>query len=377
MDKLRNSAEPEHEALTREFSSMLRAEILRGEMPGASWCVWKEGSIVSQGAEGLAVAEPRRIEATSATIYDLASLTKPLVTTALTLVAVSEGRIRLDDPIRTHIPEISAGSDLSATTWADLLAHRAGLEAWFPIYTGGGDRASYLGTLLSRPLAYEPRSSMIYTDLGFVLLFLALERLWDDEFTSLAKEKLFDPVDVADCVFNPSETLLERVAATELANEKEREMVKSRGLVFEGWRDGIIWGQVNDGNAWYLGGVAGNAGLFGDAASVARLAAVYLDRSGLLREDVRAAAITCQAESGNERRGLGWQLRTTDPGHPAAPLSGASFGHTGFTGTSVWIDPVANLIVVLLTNRIHPHVRESRIQEIRRRANEIAARLYL
>lgn len=350
---------------------MLRVEVEQGEIPSASWCVQSCGVVVSSGALGYSVLEPRRIEAATDTIYDLASLTKPLVTTTLVLLAVAEGRIRLDDRVAEFVPELAARVDLAETTWADLLAHRAGFEAWYPLYVEGGDQDGYLRALLSRPLAYPPRESVVYSDLGFVLASLALERLLGDELSALAHRRLFVPLGLSDCQFNPPADLLSRIAATERSNEKEQDMVRSRGLTFTAWREGIIWGEVNDCNAWHLGGVAGNAGLFGDAAGVARLASIYLGES-LLPDSLRVRAIECQAEGPGERRGLGWQLRV-GAAHPAAPLSEASFGHTGFTGTSVWIDPNAGLVVVLLTNRIHPRVRDSRIQQIRRNLNEIVA----
>ena len=152
-------------------------------------------------------------------------------------------------------------------------------------------------------------------------------------------------------------------------------MVEERGLSFANWREGVIRGEVNDGNAFYLGGVSGHAGLFGDADGVARLASQFLPSAAQLPADLRERATGCEATSEGERRGLGWQLRTDT--NPAAPLSDRAFGHTGFTGTAVWVDPVAELVVVLLTNRIHPVARESRIQEIRKRMNEIVADAYL
>jgi serine-type D-Ala-D-Ala carboxypeptidase len=363
-------------ALSDAIAARLRVEIERGEMPSAAWCVMHRGAVVCRGALGEAVIEPERVAATPDTIYDLASLTKPLVTTTMALVAASEGRIDLDHPVARQLPEIASSGGLAGATWEDLLAHRAGLEAWHPLYAEGNDRASYLRSVLARPPAYPPRTSVVYSDLGFVLLFLALERLWDEDFETLAKTRILDPIGASRCLFRPPAARRAEVAATERGNEKERAMVCERGLSFDGWREEMIWGEVNDCNAWFIGGVCGHAGLFGDCEGVARIASIYLPGSEFLPDAVRAAAASCRAEGGGEKRGLGWQLRS-GPSSPGWPLSAASFGHAGFTGTSVWVDPEAELVIALLTNRIHPRVRESGIQQIRRVVNEIVAARYL
>lgn len=377
MTRSGRSAAADHAPLSDAIAALLGAEIEKGELPSAAWCVTHRGAIVSSGALGHALVEPERVAATRGTIYDLASLTKPLVTTTLALIAIDEGRIALAEPVKGLLPELSSRQDLAGATWEDLLAHRSGLEAWHPLYVEGSDRRAYLRALLSRPAAYRPRESVVYSDLGFVLLFLALERLWDEDFETLARTRILDPLGVAGrCLFRPPAELRAAIAATEHGNEKEREMVRDRGLSFDGWREGMIHGEANDCNAWYIGGVCGHAGLFGDCESVARIASIYLAGAGFLPAGLLEAAVSCRAEGGGERRGLGWQLRS-GPQSPGWPLSSSSFGHTGFTGTSVWVDPLAGLVVVLLTNRIHPRVRESRIQEIRRRVNEIVAASYL
>jgi CubicO group peptidase (beta-lactamase class C family) len=365
----------ESHELSRAIERMLAAEIARDELPSASWLVARKGEVVSRGAIGSAVVEPERVPATTETIYDLASLTKPLVTTTLVLIAASEGRIGLDEPVRGEVPELAESTCLAEVTWTDLLAHRSGLEAWYPLYVEGNSRDRYLETIIARPAAYEPRTDAIYSDLGFILLFIAIERLMAAPFDEITRHRLLRPLGITRCAFNPAAGLTGSIAATDRDNAKERVLVSERGLSFDGWRHGVIRGEVNDGNACYVGGVAGHAGLFGDADSVAALASVYLPSRELLNEELRRMSIVCQAESRTERRGLGWQLRADE--NPASPLSGAAFGHTGFTGTSVWIDPAEELVIVLLTNRIHPVARDSRIQEIRRRLNEIVAVDYL
>ena len=148
-------------------------------------------------------------------------------------------------------------------------------------------------------------------------------------------------------------------------------MVADRGMRFS-FRDSILWGEVNDGNAYSMGGYAGNAGLFSDAADVFELTKIYLLGGGaLLPQELVDLSLRNYTEGMDENRGLGWQLQTTRPTHPSSVMSANCFGHTGFTGTSSWVDPQRNLIVVLLTNRLHPMIRPFNLQTVRRNGHAL------
>lgn len=356
------------------IEALLDEQIAAGEFPGAAWAVRFRGGAILAGARGLSARLPEQRAASVDTIWDAASLTKPLVTAALTLGAVGEARIRLDEPVIRLAPELKQSPEAGRITFADLLAHRAGFQAWYPLYVEAGDAPGYLAAIARRPLRYWPGSSEIYTCLGFILLGIVLERLFDRSLRDLARERIFEPLGLRDSFMVPDAALRSRIAPTELGNAHETTMVRDRGLSFDRFRETLIHGEVNDGNAFHLGGAAGNAGLFATATDVARLAGAWLEEGdSIAPAALRALAVRNQTLGLAENRGLGWLLRGASGAHPAAPLSRGAFGHTGFTGCSVWCDPQRGVVVALMTNRIHPTVGPTSIQAVRRRLNAIVA----
>lgn len=355
--------------LQRRLDEFIAEEIDRGSFPSAAYAVGDASQLLVSGVHGYAVRNPRQIAATADTIYDLASLTKPLVTATLVAIAVAEQRISLDDPIRRWVPEVT--DEKADLTLADLLTHRSGFQAWYPCYAEGRGRESYLRTLVRRPLRYVPRSNVIYSDLGYLLMTYVLERAYAMPLDRAAAERIFVPLKLQRTMFNPPPGKKEEIAATEYGNVTERAMVAQRGLSFGGFRDYIHWGEANDGNAFYLGGVGGNAGLFSTAREVWAIAKTWLTCE-LFAPEVRDAALFDQTPGLAEPRAIGWQIRGGGDDHPSAPLSDGSIGHAGFTGTSVWIDRERERVFVLLTNRLHPFVRPVNMQAIRRRFHEIA-----
>jgi len=342
-------------------------EVEKGSFPGASYAVGTSAGIVTAGAIGSAVVDPERIAATTATIYDVASLTKPLITTTLVLKAIAEGRLQLETLVADVLEELSIDDRKGAMTVRHLLTHTSGFQSWFPMYSQGRGSLSYLLTLASRPLTYETGSQVIYSDLGFITLCLILERLYGKAAPALAREKILDPLGLKDALFNPPPELRFRIAATGWGNPTEQSLAADRKVAFDGFRDYMLWGEVNDGNAWGMGGFAGNAGLFATATDVLRLARIYLHSGeGVLDRSLVVSALTNYTAGLDENRGLGWQLRSDKASHASAVLSSSSFGHTGFTGTSVWVDPERDLILVLLTNRVHPTVSHADMQAVRR-----------
>lgn len=354
------------ESLGRKLDQYLQSEIERASFPGAVYAVGTGSEILLQKALGYSVVEPARIQATADTIYDVASLTKPLVTTTLVLLGHAAGAFDLNDPVSNSLQELKR-TDKSRFTFIDLLSHRSGFEAWFPLYTYGRGPEKYLQAIVARPLEYPTGTRAVYSDLGFITLYLALRRIFQREPAELAREKIIAPLGLRRSLFNPPETMKPQIAATERGNAKERRMVAERGLSFEGFRDSMIWGEVNDGNAWFMGGFAGNAGLFSTASEVFEMA-----RNKLLPVELMKMSLKNYTEGLEENRGLGWQLRSSSPTHPSAVLSGRCYGHTGFTGTSVWLDPDRDLIIVLLANRLHPIIQPNfDMQSVRRNVNAL------
>ena len=311
--------------MAADLVQFLKQEIDVGSFPGASYAIGSLDGIGEEGVLGNAVAVPLRIAATPDTIYDLASLTKVLVTTVLVLQAVAERKISLDDEYRGY-------------TFRELLTHTSGLRAWLPLYALGDYRKAIE--------EHGPDAEgVVYSDLNFVLLWYALQELFGDYVTA-ARERIFEPLQLRDTMFHPPATLKPRIAATEWGQRWEVGMCADRSIPFAGFRQGLIWGETHDGNSYYAGGTCGNAGLFATARDVFRIAQAFARGELVPRELVTEST---RVHAGD--RGLGWQV--TDLG----------YGHTGFTGTSVWVK--GNRISVLLTNRVHPCAAPIAMQRIR------------
>jgi serine-type D-Ala-D-Ala carboxypeptidase len=330
----------------------LQHEIDVGSFPGAVYAIGNPHEIEYENALGNSVSVPLRIRAAIDTIYDCASITKPLITTALVLQAVAEGRIALDD-------------SFEGFRYRDLLTHTSGLRAWLPLYS----YPDYLAAILENGPEYERRTRVVYSDLNFVLLWLALQRLYGD-YVALANERIINRLKLSDAMFRPPPTLKPRIAATEWGQRWEVGMCADRSIRFEGFREGLLWGETHDGNSHYAGGTAGNAGLFATARAVYRIAQGWIEGT-LVPRELLEAAITNYTPGLEENRGLGWIL--SYPNHNATGmLSPRAFGHTGFTGTSVFIDPERERVMVLLTNRVHPVAGPIAMQKIRGHFHRLA-----
>jgi CubicO group peptidase (beta-lactamase class C family) len=326
-------------------------------------------------ALGHSVVEPYRIAASSKTIYDLASLTKPLVTGLLCARRLQLGELTLDSSISHYLPEFER-PDKHMITLRHLLTHTSGLPAWRPLYIlseGEAERAA--GVIASEELKAKPGTSVVYSDLGFIALGLLLERLTGKQLTQLAHEEIFAPLNLTHSFFNPDLALQTGIAACEMGNLYERETCQQEGMSeYRGGRQELIWGEVHDGNAHFLGGAAGHAGLFSTADETLILAQQFLPGlSTMLKPETCDLARQNMTEGLEEARSLGWQLAQTvdsTAGHSLAP---DSFGHNGFTGTSCWIDPVHVRVFILLTNRTHAHTTPFvNINSVRRQFHTMA-----
>jgi serine-type D-Ala-D-Ala carboxypeptidase len=312
----------------------LRQEIDLGSFVSAVYAVGSSRGITAEGAVGNAVAVPFRIRAALDTIYDCASLTKPLVTTTLILQSIKN----IDDKYQGF-------------TYRELLTHTSGLRAWLPLYAYQSD---YLQTILKEGPEYERGKKVVYSDLNFILLWYALNR------------QMSVPLQLKDAMFNPPAWLKPRIAATEWGQRWEAKMANRPAP-----RDGPIWGETHDGNSFFAGGTAGNAGLFATARAVFRLAQAWSNAEILPRALVDEATRN-HTPGLDDARGLGWQLPTGS--EATSMLSPRAFGHTGFTGTSLWVDPDRDRIMVLLTNRVHPCAAPINIQRIRGEFHRLALR---
>jgi CubicO group peptidase (beta-lactamase class C family) len=232
------------------------------------------------------------------------------------------------------------------------------LPAWRPLYIlaeGEADRAA--AVVANEILETKPGTRVIYSDLGFIVLGLLLERLTGKELTKLAQAEIFTTLDLKQSFFNPDLAMQTGIAACETGNVYELETCVQAGLgEYKDCRKTLIWGEVHDGNAHFLGGVAGHAGLFSTVEETLLLAQQFLPRlSQLIKPATCELARQNMTEGLNEARSFGWQLAQTLDSIAGSSLPPFSFGHSGFTGTSCWIDPDAERVFVLLTNRTHAH----------------------
>lgn len=361
---------------TSAIERFLADRIAAGLFPGASFLVAAGDRILAEGALGRSVVEPRTIAARRDTLYDLASLSKPLSTGLLAVLLQRDGMLSLDDPLGRHLPSWHASDARGGITLLDLLVHRSGLPDWRPLYLFAGDRAGRIEWLRRVPLAYPPRSGVTYSCLGYILAGFALEAAGGASLDRLFADRIARPIGLRDLMYRPSVADRPRIAATETGNCRERSLAGEPGEGYNGWRTGLIWGEVHDTNARTLGGVAGNAGLFGTARAIHALAVRLLDTGGGLLRPGDLPLLRCSVTPGmSEQRAVGFQLASTPGSSAGSGLSPASFGHTGFTGTSLWIDPEAGRIYILLTNRIHPRYQPHDMQSVRREFHMLAARL--
>ena len=318
---------------------VLEDAVARGEVPGAVAVVGDSEQLVPVTACGVTRLGGPPVDAQ--TRFDLASLSKVVGTLPSVLALVQAGEVSLGDPVKRFFS--NAGwfqtPSLGDITVVQLLTHTSGLPAWRPLYAESSTRLSALGNLLQSSLVH-PAGGVVYSDLGFMLLGAITERVSKLRLDAFAEAHVFRPLELNTLGYGvPAGT---SVAATEDC----------------GWRGRLLQGEVHDENAFAFDGVAGHAGLLGTAFDLARYAQAWLRLSApfaspeLLREATREHAFDPN-NTANGRRGLGWQLvgEGSSAGHYASP---SAYGHTGFTGTSLWLDPVKNRFAVLLTNRVHP-----------------------
>lgn len=334
--------------------AILERAVRDGAFPGAVAEVGTATQVSWSGAVGRLRYDTDAAPAASDTIYDLASLTKVLSTTTLLMQLVERGALSLDDPVAAHV-EAWTGDDRRTVTVRDLLAHCGGLAAWQPLFHTLSGRAAFEPAICASPLAYPPRSRSVYSDLGFMLLgfILAHEIPLAARFDTLLTQVGGAP----EIQFNPPAIWRSRIAPTEA----------------DPWRGRTLVGEVHDENAFVLGGVAGHAGLFGTASAVGTLARHLLQvldgRAGAVRRDTVLEFSARRPDIPGSSRALGWDtaLPTSSCG---GRMSARAFGHAGFTGTSLWIDPERGVYVVLLTNRVHPTRANELIKDVRPRFHD-------
>lgn len=339
-------AEPGEVGLDREqlerAHQVLMSAVNAGDVPGGVGLVLRHEKIAALWAEGWACQLPARSEMMTDTLFDLASLTKVVATTPAVMLSVERGVLSLGDRVGEFMAEFARGPK-SEVTIKHLLTHTSGLPATGEFYSRAKSRADVLRLLQDVELEYEPGTKCIYSDVGFIVLGLLVEKLWDKPLDEVARAEVFEPLEMGDTGFNPSPDEARRCAATKYCDIRKR----------------VLQGENHNRVTYAMGGVSGHAGLFSTATDLAKYARMWLNKGRYNSARILSAAsvettTANHTASLSNTRGLGWIL-WPDPMFPGCDLcSPGSYGHTGFTGTSIIIDPRRDLAIVLLTNRTHP-----------------------
>jgi serine-type D-Ala-D-Ala carboxypeptidase len=370
-------------ATQQVIQAALQSAVDDGVFPGAQLTVRLRGALQCVAVAGRLSSEPPGLPVQPSTIYDLASLTKPLVTATSVLLLIQRAKVGLEDSVQQVLAELE-GMPIGQATVRDLLTHRSGLPGWRPIYEqleardivpgcSGGNQSlgqAALNMIRDEPLIYTRGERSVYSDLGFMLLGFLVERLTGMALDLWCEESIIQPLRADPLMFCPtagraqSPIDISRIAPTEQ----------------DEWRNRLLRGEVHDENAAAMAGVAGHAGLFGNAESVLAVSGAWLrgyhgGESILDRELVRQFT-TRQESAARSSWALGWDTPSA-PSSSGSHFSERSFGHLGYTGTSLWIDPLCELEVVLLSNRVHPSRRNEKIKVFRPYIHDLVYREFV
>ncbi len=359
--------------------ALLEEGLSRGHFAGAGALVASPVGTLFEAYAGDARVEPaaEARPATAETLWDLASLTKPLAGASLVLRLHDQKALSLEDGVG-RFGDAFKRTRFHGVTLRALLSHTAGLLHWFPCYVRGEGREAYRRTLADLDPAGRPGDAVLYSCLGYLLLAEVVERVSGADLSLLFRESVSKPLGVAgDLLFSPQGEDLPRTAGGERDDATERRMTAERGLSYAGFRAGVVNGTPNDGNAYRrAGGLSLNAGLFGTlrAVGAAGLAWLVRDTRLLSEASFAEAAQPVLLRDGREGRPLGWEFATAENAGGEA-ISGPAFGHTGFTGGSLFVDPARTRVYVLLANRLHPDARAVDINAYRKRFHAAAVGL--
>jgi CubicO group peptidase (beta-lactamase class C family) len=356
----------------KPVTTFLDSVVAAGAAPGAVLAITRDGERFVYGSGQLGADQPGAPGA--ATIYDLASLTKVIGLVTAAMLAVTEERLELDAAVQRYVPTF-AGAGKDGVTVRMLLAHASGLPAWRPLFLEAGSRAEAFALVDTTPLVSAPGTVEVYSDLGAIVLTQVLEAIYHQRLDSLLQQRVFEPLGMSSTGYLPAPDLRDRIAPTEM----------------DPWRGRVLRGEVQDENAAMMDGVSGHAGLFGSAEDLLTFAEWMLEQSDGRtdgqavrrppsptdrsdRPTVRPAVIREFTRRQNlvpgSSRALGWDTPSTG-GSGGSRLSPRSFGHTGFTGTSLWIDPEHRLAIVLLSNRVNPTRNNPRWAPLRGRIADL------
>lgn len=331
---------------------IINKAIVDSAFPGASLLVAKDGKIIFEKGFGKLTYDPLSIPVSTNTIFDLASVSKVIATTTATMICVDRKLFSLDDKVSKYIPAFASNGKENITI-RNLLLHNSGLPSFKPFYKMYKTQKEVLKDLYNTKLEYETGTKTLYSDLGMITLGKVIEAVTKKTLDKFCNEEIFIPLGMKDTYYNPPSENKYRIAPTEVDTY---------------WRNRLIWGEVHDENSAILGGVAGHAGLFSTVKDLAIILQMILQKGtykGKAYIQKETVELFTSKQSEQSSRGLGWDTKSLQNCSCGKYFSNLSYGHTGFTGTSVWTDPTRNLIVILLTNRVHPTRENNKLGNLR------------
>ncbi len=335
---------------------VLEQAILQRAFPAASTAVTHRGQLVAVKGFGRFTYKPDSAQVAADTVFDLASVSKVVATTAAAMLLYERGLLDLDAPVIAVVPEFARNDPrCRQVSFRMLLAHSSGLPAYEKLFLKGPTREGLLATAYAVALTADPGTRVEYSDIGFIILGVALERLADEPLEHFCQREVFGPLGMIHTTYNPAPDLRSVIPPT---------------VDDSTFRNRTIQGEVQDENAGTLGGVAGHAGLFSNAEDLAIFAHAMLNGGyPILRPETLALFTRREQSPAGTSRALGWDTPST-PSQSGKHFSARSFGHLGFTGTSLWIDPERQLSVTLLTNRTWPDCTNQAIKGVRPRFHD-------
>ena len=346
----------------RDAFSILENAIAARAFPACSLAVTSRGELVAHKALGRFTYDPASPEVTTASLFDLASLTKVVATTAMAMILYERGLLDLEAPVAAIVPEfggpfadrfVEDDPRRREVTLRMLLAHSSGLPAYEKLFLRAKTREALLHAAFTNPLAADPGARAEYSDIGFIILGVALECLAaenNDSLDAFCQREIFGPLGMTHTTFNPAHVLKNLIPPT--ADDRN-------------FRHRIVQGEVQDENASALGGIAGHAGLFSTAEDLAIFAHAMLNGGHpILRPETVELFSRRESAPDGTSRALGWDTPSA-PSQSGKYFSSRSFGHLGYTGTSLWIDPERQLSITLLTNRTWPDCTNQAIKQVR------------
>ena len=335
-----------------EVEKVINEAIKEEAFPGAVILVWKDDKTIFQKPFGQFTYDKNSNRVTLKSIYDLASLTKVLATTTAAMICVDKKLFDLGDKVYEYIPAFALNGKENVTI-KNLLLHNSGLPAWKRYYDKNLSVEEILNDIYNSEIKFETGTETLYSDLGMIVLGKVINKASNQTLDEFCKEEFFTPLKMHNTFFNPPDLVLHRIAPTEIDNY---------------WRMKLIKGKVHDENSSLLGGVSGHAGLFSTAQDIAKLLELIINKGKIndkqLIKSETVELFTLKKIDKNDRL-LGWDVKSETGSSAGNKLSKNSFGHTGFTGTSIWVDPVRNLFVVFLTNRVYPSRENKKILHVR------------